>query len=100
MYLGKASRGVRWCRSSQVDWGLAGRGGDRNSPSPADLHPPASPWVPVCLREAKSSFGCPQVPPIVFLRYWAWFDLPNLAGIFSDGTIAAEFPGASHIENG
>src|ERR1700758_3925987 len=96
----RASRGAHWCRSSQVDWGLRARGGARNSPSPAERHPPASPWVPVCLRAAKSSFGSPQVPLIVFLRYWAWFDLPNLAGIFSNRAVAGELSGASHIENG
>src|ERR1700739_2188060 len=96
---GRASRGVHWCRSSQVDWGLAGRGGDRNSRSLAERHPPASPGVPVCPRAVKSSFAVLQCPGAVILRDWTWFCLPDIASIFGNGAVARESSRTRYIQN-
>src|SRR5215468_10712253 len=99
MCLEKATHGVRSCRSSPVGWDLAGQGGVRNTPSPAERHPPASLWMPVCRRGVKANFRALQTPIAPFLRYWTWFYLPDVARVFSNGAVARKLSGARNVQN-
>src|SRR5271167_1836270 len=99
MCLEKASHDVRSCRSGQVDWGLPSQGDARNSPSPAERHPPAFLWEPVCPQATNASFAVLQCPGAVVLRDWTWFCLPDVASIFGDGAVARESSRARYIQN-
>src|ERR1700722_5372614 len=90
-----ASHGVRWCRSSLAGLDHPGRGAARNIPSASEPRPPATLLELVCLPAAKC------VPPsgIVFLQYWAWFHLPNIACVFRNRAIARKLSGAGDVQD-
>src|ERR1700683_5205249 len=90
------SHGVRWCRSCPSGLDHSGRDGARNIPSPGELRPPATPSALVCRPAAK----CVHPSETVFLDYWAWFHLPNLACIFRNRAIALKLSGAGDVQDG
>src|SRR5262245_7092576 len=95
MCLERASHGVRSYRSLPADWDPVGLGSARNSHSPIELHPPASPSVPVYLQAVKLLLA----RLIRFLRYGAWFCLPNVAVVFGNGAVTRKLSRARDVQD-
>src|SRR5262249_35137801 len=91
------NHGARWFQRQPAEYDHSHQVCVRSTLSPTGLSQPAilseQAFRPAARARRRLSHR-------VFLRYGAWFHLPDLARVLVDGTVTGKLPRTRHVQNG